>query len=192
MLILDAREASAALKKLGDDLPRALATGLNRTMAAIEQHQLVAMERTLDRPTPFTLNALRRFDARPDRLNAVMFVQPIQAKYLAAPIEGATLPTSITPVIRHARLNPHGNLPGKRRGLSGVRGTARRKFVGTVNGTLGVYERIGPQGRRLRTIAKVERNARREKRWPYYETAERVAADRLRDDIHRAIAEQLP
>lgn len=179
-------EARAALQRLGDGLPAAMADGLNRTMAAVEQAQLNAMETHLDRPTPFTLNALRIFKANPRHLDATLFVLPDQAKYLRFSIEGGKLDSTIVPFA--IRRDAHGNIPGKK---DGWRGMARGKndFVtrlrsGRAAGKIALFRKS--RGSAM-LLALQDKQARREKRLPYYETAEKVAADRLRRDILAAI-----
>ncbi|MFD2112035.1 hypothetical protein [Thiorhodococcus fuscus] len=173
-------------EQLSADIKPAVAAGINRTMDAMEQHELVAMERELDRPTPFSLNAIQIFKARASRLDAVLFVKPIQARYLKYAIKGGLIPVNITPT-RAARLNKFGNLPGKRRGLEGIAGKARTKFVGEVNGIYGVWQRYGRGGSKLKLLAKIEREAERSKRWEFYETGQKVARDRLVRDVVRAL-----
>ena len=184
--ILDDNAAREALRKLGDGLPVALSAGLNRTMAAIEQAELNGMERSIDRPTPYTLNALRTWRAHPRHLDGGISVLPDQAKYLQYAIEGGVVESTIVPF--KIRRTEHGNIPGKRRGWAGM---ARGKgvFVGKVkggraSGKTALWKR---QGQSVFLLALRDRNARWAKRWPYYEIAERTAADRLERDLVAAI-----
>jgi hypothetical protein len=184
----------AQLRRVSEQgLREALAKGLNRTIAAIEQHELVEMERRLDRPTPFTLNALKVFKAQPrdGKLNAVLFVQPTQAKYLRTTIHGGTLPVNLTPVIKNQSLNQHGNIRGKRKGLAGIKGNTQTKFIGEINGVYGVWQRYGRGGSKLKLLVRVERDAQREARWDFYGIGQRVANERLRADVGAAIADEL-
>ncbi|WP_240931796.1 hypothetical protein [Azotobacter chroococcum] len=69
-------EAFAALDRLAGDLPRrALADALNHTANQARIALRAEMESVFDRPTPFTLNALRIFNARPDSLEAAIWVK---------------------------------------------------------------------------------------------------------------------
>ena len=185
----------AQLRRVSEQgLREALAKGLNRTIAAIEQHELVEMERRLDRPTPFTMNALKVFKAQPreGKLNAVLFVQPTQAKYLRTTIHGGTLPVNLTPVIKNQKLDRHGNIRGKRdKGLAGIAGKAKTKFIGEINGVYGLWQRYGRGGSKLRLLVRVERDAKREARWDFYGVGQRVANQRLRTDVAEAIADEL-
>jgi hypothetical protein len=184
--LLGADEFSKALKKLGSDLPATLATGLNRTMRAIEQAELNAMESSLDRPSPFTMNALGVQLANSRHLDASIFLRPLQADYLKSTIEGGVVERTIVPF--RIKRDKHGNIPGKKRGWAGM---ARGKSVfvskiekGRAKGKTGLWRK---QGQSAFLLALADKNARREKRWPYFETAERVAAKRLQSDVLGAI-----
>lgn len=173
------------LSGLGKDLPKAIAAGINRTARGIEQAVLNGMERHLDRPTPFTLNAIAIQPANAKHLDATLFVKDLQAAYLRTPIQGGDVSGSIVPVVSNARLNQYGNLPGKRRGLAGIKGNSKRRFVGKVGLTTGVWERL--PGNRLKAIATVDRAAPRRKVLPYFEIAQQVADQRLDRDVRAAI-----
>lgn len=166
-------------------VPPAVAQGLNRTLDAIEQHELNAMERYLDRPTPFTMNALGKRKANAKHWDATLFVKDIQARYLRYAIKGGTLQTTIAPV--KIRLNRFGNIVGKRGGLEAIAAKGNKRFVGEVNGVYGVWERFGRGGSRLRLLVRVATNTERRKRWPFYEIGERVAEQRMARDISEAI-----
>ena len=184
--LLGADEFSKALKKLGSDLPATLATGLNRTMRAIEQAELNAMESSLDRPSPFTMNALGVQLANSRHLDASIFLRPLQADYLKSTIEGGVVERTIVPF--KIKRDRHGNIPGKRRGWKGM-SRSRSDFVskiekGRAAGKTGLWRK---QGGSAFLLALADKQARREKRWPYFETAERVAAKRLQSDVLGAI-----
>jgi hypothetical protein len=149
-----------------------------------------ALDQHIDRPTPYTARGVKLFKARADRLDAELFIQPDQAKYLKYAIEGGRIPTNLKPT-RATRLNQYGNIPGMQRGLEGIKGRARTKFIGEINGILGVWQRYGRGGTKLKLLVKVERDAPRTARLPWYETAERVASRRLQRDIGVAIGRAL-
>jgi hypothetical protein len=189
MLKLEAigvKELQAALTKLGTGLPVALAAGLNRTIAAVEQAELNGMERDIDKPTPFSLNALKTWRAHPRHLDAGIYIQPIQAEYLKYAIDGGTVESTIVPF--KIKRDVSGNIPGKKRGWAGM---ARGKNVfvskikkGRAAGKTGLWKR---QGESVFLLALRDRQARRAKRWPYYETAAAVAEKRLQSDALGAI-----
>ena len=173
------------LSGLGSELPKAIAAGINRTARAMEQSVLNGMERHLDRPTPFTINSTVILPANQKHLDATLAIRPIQAAYLQTPIMGGDVSGTIVPVVSNARLNQYGNLPGKRRGLEGIKGRNKRRFVGKVGNTRGVFERL--PGNRLRAIAFVDRTAPRRKVFPFFEIAEQVAEQRLERNVRAAI-----
>lgn len=185
-----ARKTSASLRKAARKFPAAFAEGLNVTLAEIEKKELIEMERKLDRPTPFTKKAFGKFRAKPTKLNAVLYIKPIQASYLKYTIEGGILPSNITPT-RAARLNKYGNLPSKRRGLEGIAGKAKKKFIAEINGTLGVWQRYGRGGSKVKLLAFVKRNAVRRKRWDFFGVAQRIVDRRLRSNVAAAIDDEL-
>lgn len=185
--ILDDKALREALRKLGPELPVALSAGLNRTMAAIEQAELNAMETHLHKPIPFTLAGLGVQKSHPRHLDATLYIRPIQAKYLKYAIEGGVIDAIIAPVA--VKLTPAGNIPGKKRGLAGI-GTRKNDFVsrvktpGRAQGKVGLWRR---QGDSARLLAVVDKGAKREKRLPYYETAQKTAGERLQRDVLAAI-----
>lgn len=167
---------------------RGLAKGLNRTAEAIEQVALVEMERAIDRPTPFSLNAIQIYRAQETRSNpsALLQIRPLQARYLKYAVAGGTLPTIVEPI--SISLNQHGNILGKAKGLQGIADRGRRRFVATINGKLGVWER---NGRNLKLLVQVSKNRRREKRWDFLAIGRGVADQRLTRDVREAIIDEL-
>lgn len=73
----------------------AVATALTRTALEIKSEEVDEMRRSLDRPTPYTLNALFTRPAKPERLEAEVFFKDDRAgsgtpatKYLLPQVEG--------------------------------------------------------------------------------------------------------
>jgi hypothetical protein len=155
-------------------------------MRAVEQSQLNALETNIDAPSPFTLNAIGIQPANARHLDSTLYIRPIQADYLKYAIEGGVVPKTIVPF--NIKRDRHGNVPGKRRGWAGM---ARRRsdFVskierGRAKGKTGLWRK---EGASAFLLALTDKQARREKRWPYYETAARVVEKRLRSDVLSAI-----
>ncbi|HLA33002.1 MAG TPA: hypothetical protein VJ047_18430 [Pseudomonas sp.] len=72
----DLDEALASLQALGAGVAaRALADALNHTANQAKQALTVEMTNVFDRPTPFTLNAVRVFNAKPSSLEAAVWVK---------------------------------------------------------------------------------------------------------------------
>lgn len=184
----------------GDAINKALADGINRTMRAIEQTELNAMESDIDKPTPFTMNALRMLPAKPKagRLNAILFVQPIQAKYLQTVVKGGAVKT-IRPILGSGiKMTAYGNIQGKRGGgLESIalkhKGLRHSVFVGkprnwSTSPPLGVWRRLGKTGHaKIELIAVAEADAKRTKKWDFFMIGQRVADQRLRADVAEAI-----
>jgi len=188
--LLGDKEVSAALKKLGRErLNIAIAAGVNRTAVQVDRAEKVEMARRLDRPTPFTLNALGLYRADRNRLQATLFIRRIQAAYLRYAISGGTLPTILEPV--NIRLDRHGNIRGKRGGMDKIAAMGRKRFVATINGTTGVWERYGPKARKLRLLVVASENRARRARFDFFETGERVATQRLQRDVADAIQREI-
>ena len=200
------------LARVSRDLQgQAVADGLNRTSLAVERRLKVSMTKELDRPTPFTLQGIGRWKARANRLNTVVYIKPTQARYLRYAVEGGTLRSNLTPVVRNVYLDQHGNLQGKRKGLEAIarlikarqvaerynakrRGKGRQSglpagmFIGDVRGVHGLWQR---DGRSLNLLVRSERNARRARRWDFYGIGERVARERLVTDMQAALREAI-
>jgi hypothetical protein len=205
-------QAQRMLRNLSAEMGgQAVADGLNRTGLAVERRLKVSMTKDLDRPTPFTLQGISRWRAKPGRINTIIGIKPIQAKYLRFAVKGGTLRTNLTPVIRHVYLDEHGNLKGKRQGLEQVarlikakqvgdryrskrRGKGRQSglppdmFIGEVFGVEGLWQRDGKQ---LNLLVRKEGNARRTKRWDYYGIVERTVRQRLPTDMRDVIDKAL-
>jgi len=188
--LLGDREVANALRSLGrEKMNIAIAAGINRTAVQVDRKLKMEMSRTLDRPTPFTLNAIRTYKADRNRLSAKLFIQPIQARYLHYAIRGGTLPTILEPI--QISLDQHGNIRGKRGGMQKIASMGAKRFVATINGTTGVWQRHGPKGRRLKLLVKSNANREREPRWDFFGIGERVARQRLANDIREAIGREI-
>jgi hypothetical protein len=188
--LLGLDEAQAALKKLGRErMNIAIAAGVNRTAVQMERKLKVEMVNKLDRPTPFTLNAVRVWKAERNKLRATVYVQRIQASYLRYAIQGGRLPTILEPI--QVRTDRHGNIRGKRGGMQKIAGMGRNRFVATINGTTGVWQRHGPKGRKLKLLVKSSENKERRPRWDFFGIGERVARERLQSDVREAIQREI-
>lgn len=206
--LLGLDEATAALRKLGRErMNIAIAAGLNRTLVQVERAEKIGMSRSLDRPTPFTLNSMRLAKADRNKLTGRLFVMDKQAKYLGVTVRGGRIDT-LTPAA--ASTNMHGNLAGKRRGLVAIAqrlGRGRRgrnglpidMFIGEIKGTFGLWQRFDryrTRGNRWtarppRLLVKVDKDTLRTPRWDFYGIAERTARARLATDIRDAIASEI-
>ena len=114
---IDASEVLRGLANLNNQLAPAVAKGLTRTLRAVEQHELQAMETQIDRPTPFTLDSLWLQPARAEKLEATLGIKPIASKYLTRPILGGDVNNTLVPVLANEKLNQYGNIVAKRKGM---------------------------------------------------------------------------
>jgi len=121
-------------------IPFAMALTLTRTVQSAQRSEKIAMNRQLDRPTPFTLRGVAIERATKSNWQARVFIKDIQAEYLKWVVDGGTrkpknkahaLPANI-------RRNKYGNIPrGK------VKKLLQRSdvFSGKVKGVAGIYQR---------------------------------------------------
>jgi len=190
-------------------LNQAIADGINRTMAAVEQTELNAMESQLDKPTSFTFNALSLYKAVPRKggtMNTKLFVKDIQKQYLKYTVYGGTLDyTNLTPNIGDQGLDQYGNIPGKREGLKGIintksgGGDPKQKFVGEItfrgldqSKVFGAWQRYWYNGHRgVRLLVRVEEDATRQKRFDFFGVGFNVIAVRNKNDVAAAVAKAL-
>lgn len=188
--LLGLDEAQRALRKLGrEKMNIAIAAGVNRTLVQVDRDAKMGMARSLDRPTPFTLNATGMFKANRNRLQATLFIKRIQARYLKYAIQGGTLPTVLEPI--EVRTDRHGNIRGKRGGMEKIASMGRNRFIATINGVSGVWQRYGPKARKLKLLVKVGENARRQPRWDFFGIGERTIRGRLQRDVREAVQREL-
>ena len=188
--LLGLDEVQRALSKLGQErLNIAIAAGINRTAVQADRTLKIEMTRTIDRPTPFTLNATRIWKAERNKLRATLSIQRIQAQYLIYAIKGGTLPTILEPI--NISTDRHGNIRGKKGGMQKIASTGRKRFVATINGTTGVWQRYGAKGRKLKLLVKASKNRERRPRWDFFEIGERVVRERLQRDVREAVQREI-
>jgi hypothetical protein len=112
-ITIDTRATLAMLAGMGKQVKYATAVALTRTAKAVKDAMPAALERDLDRPTPFTKRGLFIKPARKDDLTAVVGFMDRQASYLKYQIAGGTR----TPGARgiklpgNVQLNSFGNIP---------------------------------------------------------------------------------
>ena len=171
-------------------MQEAMAKGINRTAETANAELTQGLSRHLDRPTPFTMKAIKTSKARPKpEPSAVVYVQPLQARYLKWPIQGGTIDSIITPAA--GRLNKYGNIPGKRGGLAKIKGANPRRFIAEIKGGYGVWERYGPKGRKVKPIALVSKNSPRSKIYDFEDIGTKSVKRVLQRDVRAALVEAL-
>jgi len=158
-ITINREEFNRQLNGRMDQARFAMAGALTNVARLAQKDVTNALDRYLDRPTPFTKKGIAWEKATKDRLVSAVSVRPIQAKYLALQIEGGTrLPTGrslLNPILSSVKRNAYGNLPR----IAGGRlvrqfATAPAEghgslFVGTPKGSRwggarpGIWQRLG-------------------------------------------------
>lgn len=121
-------------------LPYATARALTATANAGQAEEEKALPSAFDRPTPFTMRAIAIRPATKTKLQAEVYVRPIQAKYLGLQEEGGIRRPKKRALVNPVgvKLNQYGNIPNK--ALARLK-RRRDVFVGRVGKVSGVWQR---------------------------------------------------
>jgi hypothetical protein len=178
-------------------LPFATAKALNKVAATVQSTQRVNLQRTLDGPTPFTLNAIKVRKANKARLEAVVYMMDKTASYLE-PYEFGGLnklngQALLKPV--EQKVNQYGNLPNR----TLQRLNARKDvFVGKVktrNGVVnGFWQRTKPKRGKpggLKLLVKFEDAHEARQRLNYRDTAKRTVSANFKRELLLAMRDAL-
>ncbi|TKI02884.1 hypothetical protein [Martelella alba] len=135
------RDLSRQLQSLQRQIPYAMARALTSTARQIQEAEKVKMQRVLQSPTPFTVNAVGSIGARKDNLVAKVFVRNIAAAYLEPFEFGGVHKLNSQALLnpKDIRLNKYGNLTKNKLAQLKAR---RDVFIGTVDGVNGVWQRV--------------------------------------------------
>lgn len=170
-------------------IPYATAVAINDVLKDIKRNSEKRLRRQLDRPTPFTMKAFRIRFANKRTLTGMVFVAPIQAKYLHWAEDGGTRSPkgrAIAVPVKQ-RLNKYGNMP------KGALKRALAKptvFAGAPKGrpgAPGIYQRMGKANSKLKLLASFEPIARYKPRLGFKTGALRTAKARLPGALYRAL-----
>lgn len=144
-------------------VPFATARALTATANAASAAFARVMPSRIDRPTPFTQRALAIKPARKSALEAVVYLRPAQARYLATEEFGGVVKADAghrsIPVPVRVGLNRYGGIGRGRLAKLIAAGQKRAKsrpgrvFAGRVRGHLGVWRTAGPSGINLQLLA---------------------------------------
>jgi len=147
-----------------------------------------AAQAQLDKPTPFTLRGFKYQRSTKKRLESIVYVAPIQEKYLKYQIEGGVrkdkgdagrviIPVSI-------KKNAYGNIPGKKSGLS----KQKKRVTAVINGTKGVWVVSGGKNnKRLRLGAYYAKEAKYDKKFKFHKTIADVVGTKLDSFFHKRL-----
>jgi len=188
---VDTRAALKYIRGVAEkQIPYACMIGLNNTAFKVKDAEVVALEKHLDRPTPFTKRGYEVVKATKQRLVASVRARQTQAEYLKYAVSGGSRAPKKTAIVIpvNQRLNQYGNMTkGAVRGLIGktntFSGKAGRSQVG------GIWQRM--KGKGLRLMVAYESSARYEKRLPFEQVAKDEAARVFRSEFDKALARAL-
>jgi hypothetical protein len=166
----DLKDLTRKLSKIErKQIPFATSQGLNDTAFMATRDLKEKAPGTLNNPTPFTLRGFKFRKSNKRELVAAVYIAAIQAKYLTPQIKGGVIRPSggarhiAVPV--NIRLNKYGNIPGRKGGI--VKGKANR-FVATINGVSGIWERKGRRGSQtIVLLASFKKEVQYKKRFPF-------------------------
>lgn len=149
------KELSAQLRSLQKQVPFATAQALTSVARQIQDAERVAMQRRLENPTPFTINAVGSSGARRDNLQAKVFVRDIAASYLEPFEFGGQHKLNSQALLnpKNIKLNKYGNLTRSKMAQLKAKPDV---FIGEIDGVNGVWQR--------KKAKKGKKNAKRRKR----------------------------
>jgi len=183
------RKLSKIQKK---QIPFATAQALSDTAFQANKAVRAQALKKLDRPTKFTVGGFQFKRATKRSLTALVFIESKREKYLIYQIEGGTRRARLVSLPTNVKLNRFGNIPGlkkkKKLWLSG-RTTSGKQFVGTVNGTKGLWQRL--KNNQLKLLVAFETEARYRSRFPYYKIVRGVVNNRFPRNFNRRLAAAL-
>ncbi|MBO6759327.1 MAG: hypothetical protein JJ902_23595 [Roseibium sp.] len=174
-----------------DQMPFAMSLAINATLDDVKRAEERALDRKLDRPTPFTKRGLGVKRSTKRRLSGAVFFKPIQSAYLEKLERGGTRRPKRSAIVVpvNQRLNKYGNMS---------RGAIKRLlakpnvFSGEVNGVAGIWQRPGRRGGRLKLLVAYEPKATYRPQLRFgrdaFRTARRRLVPNMRDAMVRAIA----
>lgn len=168
------------------------ARAITEVVRSAERQVREDMPRTLDRPTPFTLQGPGSQGALSSNLTGRVFIRDTQAKYLALEETGGTRrpdngSRALVIPTRFASLDSHGNLP--RQAVAMLKGR-RDVFVGEVRGVYGVWQRMpraGSTAGRLRLLVAMRQSARYKPRLGFHERVRSVVTAEFPKALQRAL-----
>ena len=162
-------------------LPFAMMLSLNDTAIEVKQAEERSIDKTFDRPTPFTKRGVYVKRANKSTLTATVGMKPVQAAYLKLQAKGGIrLPKRRALVIGAGlRRNKYGNLPKgavKRAEAKGKTFVARKRGAGS-HLAPGIYQRVKARGQSasIKMLVSFQPRAKYEKRFEFQPVALRSA-----------------
>lgn len=169
-----------------NQVPFATSMALSETAADVRDAETARLDRVIDRPTPFTRRAYGMRRATKRRLEARVFVKPIQARYLKT-LEGGLVRTPrrralVTPA--KIRKNKYGNMA--RRAVPNALAKPN-VFSGTPKGRAGVPGIYQRRRGKLVKLASYVRRARYAPQLNFERSAARLARAAFPANFERAL-----
>ena len=162
-------------------LPFAMMLSLNDTASEVKQAEERSIDRTFDRPTPFTKRGVYVKRANKSTLTSTVGMKPVQAGYLKLQAKGGVrLPKRRALVIGAGlRRNKYGNLPKdavKRAEVKGKTFVARNRGPGS-HLAPGIYQRVKARGQSpsIKMLVSFKPRAHYKKRFEFQPVAMRSA-----------------
>jgi hypothetical protein len=144
------------------DIPNITRIAINETAVRVKEIEQAGMKKHLHKPRKQTINALFVQFARRNKLEATITYRDWAQSFMKLQIFGGIRRVTNTAVPTvNARLNQHGNIPGRKTGV--VKG--KNQFRATINGIYGVWQR-NKNG--LKIIHRFESNPQYEARFPFH------------------------
>lgn len=149
------------------------AQDLTNIAVKVRRKEMKAMVQQLDRPTPFTQRSVLFRAAHPRTLTSIVYIRPIQAKYLIHQIKGGVI-TASKPIPTNTSENKYGNLP---------RNASRRKKVFAIRSRRTGKRYMVQRKGKSRTVLLATWSTRRTYRrglYDFYGVASRVVRQEVR------------
>lgn len=186
----DVGDTQRYLKNVRKQVPFAISQALNDVAFDARKALRAQAMQKLDRPTKFTLNGFRVTKANKYKLEAVVFVEAKRAGYLIWQIKGGVRQAKNkgTGVPVGVRLNKHGNIPGRKKGLV----KNQKQFIGVVKGVHGVWQRSGgKRNPKVKLMTAFEKSVSYKARFPFSKIIAGVVKSKVQSHFNRRMAQAL-
>ncbi|WP_175786353.1 hypothetical protein [Burkholderia cenocepacia] len=189
-----ARKLDALARK---QLPFATAQAINATAEKVREAEIETWKKVLDKPTPFTLNAIAIKRATKSNPVALVYVKPIAVQYLLPYEVGGKNKLNSRALIKPVaqKVNQYGNLP--RSTMARLKGKPN-VFIGKVQTKAGVVDGVWQRTKKtrgkaagLKLLMKFEDAHDVRQHLDYRGVGKRVVAAVFRRELDAAMAKAL-
>ncbi len=169
----DIKQLTKSLIIFRDQIPFATSKAINNTAFLAKINAAKRMESDLNNPKPFTVSGIKYKRSNKRNLTAIMFIDNTRYKYLKWMINGgrATPDGKAFAIGRNIKRNKYGNTA-----RNAVKNMLARDdtFSGVINGTAGIWQRIGNKKRRLKLLFIYAPSRRFTKQYKWSESIQRT------------------